>query len=155
MSLFHFSPLSSLHPCSLCHHQLCNKYWRHSLPGSGVMPYVGGKSPCGWNCPSTLIECQTYKFYKQLQRTWAALPELDARKQGSQLWYNGKNKPGAEPVPKKWKLTVDLRLCCNTDLKRWYLSPKLNYPYFRETKLNFMYFSFLWAWVTVAQVKVR
>lgn len=44
------SPLPSSHSSlfSLCHHQLCNKYWRHSLPGSGLMPYVGGKSPCGW-----------------------------------------------------------------------------------------------------------
>lgn len=41
----------------------------------------------------------------------------DERKQGTELWYNEKNKPGAEPQPKSWELTVDVRLCCNMQFK--------------------------------------
>lgn len=72
------------------------------------------ESLSGWNCPSTLIECQTYKLYKQLQWTWVAPTELQTREnKGFEMWYNEKNKAGRGSAKEKRTVDLGCAVSCN------------------------------------------
>lgn len=93
---------SSLGPLPTLHaHPLRNTHWQHSLPGSGVMRCVGGKSLRGWKRPSTLAALQTLSStnrserYRRAKRAWDAIER-------HRKWKNSKQHTHKSPSVSQW-----------------------------------------------------